>query len=128
MKQCKIVLVLFLVISGVHVNAQKDSLLNKGFVKLFNEKNWEGWDLKLRSGDSEKAKEVYAIEEGIVHVFKHMPDSLNFLPYRDYINHEIFQTTDGKHDYPTWMYPTKNQPVVKGALVFLGKVFCKNQK
>ena len=40
-----------------------------GFEKLFNGKNWEGWDLKLRSGDAEMARKVYAIEDGMVHVF-----------------------------------------------------------
>ncbi|XMO85357.1 DUF1080 domain-containing protein [Algibacter sp. AS12] len=50
---------------------------NDGFVKIFNGENWDGWHLKLRNGDEEMAKEVYAIEDGLVHVFKDMPDSLN---------------------------------------------------
>ena len=40
-----------------------------GFVPLFNGKNWDGWHLKIRSGDEEMAKKVYAIEDGVVHVF-----------------------------------------------------------
>ena len=40
-----------------------------GFVTLFNGGNWDGWHLKIRSGDEELAKKVYAIEDGMVHVF-----------------------------------------------------------
>ncbi|WP_165730769.1 DUF1080 domain-containing protein [Polaribacter sp. 20A6] len=63
-------------ITGV-INAQSNPLSNKGFKKIFNEENWDGWHLKLRNGDEEMAKEVFAIENGKVHVFKNMPDSLN---------------------------------------------------
>lgn len=56
---------------------KKNILSNEGFVDLFNGKNWDGWYLKLRNGDEEMAKKVYAIEDGIVHVFKDMPDSLD---------------------------------------------------
>ncbi|MDA7916846.1 DUF1080 domain-containing protein [Opitutaceae bacterium] len=40
-----------------------------GFVKLFNGKNWDGWYLKLKSGDEALAHQVFAIDEGVVHVF-----------------------------------------------------------
>ena len=40
-----------------------------GFVKLFNGKNWDGWHLKIRSGNAELAEKVFAIEDGIVHIF-----------------------------------------------------------
>lgn len=56
---------------------EKNPLSNDGFVKIFNGKNWDGWYFKLRNGDQEMANEVYAIDEGAVHVFKDMPDSLN---------------------------------------------------
>lgn len=56
---------------------KKDYLSNEGFVDLFNGKNWDGWYLKLRNGDEEMAKKVYAIEDGMVHVFKNSPDSLD---------------------------------------------------
>jgi len=59
------------------LTAQKDPLSNKGFKKIFNGKNWDGWHLKLRNEDAEMAKKVYAIEKKGVHVFKDMPDSLN---------------------------------------------------
>jgi Domain of Unknown Function (DUF1080) len=45
------------------------------FVTLFNGKNWDGWHLKIKSGDSLLANKVYAIENGMVHVFKDFKDS-----------------------------------------------------
>ena len=39
------------------------------FIQLFNGKDWTGWYLKIRSGDSLLAEKVYAIEDGMVHVF-----------------------------------------------------------
>ncbi|MFC1760548.1 family 16 glycoside hydrolase [Planctomycetota bacterium] len=43
--------------------------IDQGFVKLFNGQNWDGWDLKIKSGDAELAKKLYAIEDGMVHIF-----------------------------------------------------------
>lgn len=57
--------------------AQDSRSKEDGFVDLFNGKDWDGWNLKLRNGDAEMAKKVYAIEDGMVHVFKDFPDSLN---------------------------------------------------
>ncbi len=57
--------------------AQGSTSKEDGFVDLFNGKDWDGWNLKLRNGDLEMAKKVYAIEDGVVHVFKDFPDSLN---------------------------------------------------
>jgi len=71
-----IALAMLIFISGVS-NAQSNSKEKKGFTKIFNEKNWNGWHLKLRNGDAEMAKKIYAIEKKAVHVFKDMPDSLN---------------------------------------------------
>lgn len=42
---------------------------NKGFKTIFNGKNWDGWYLKIKSGDEAMAKKVFAIEDGMVHVF-----------------------------------------------------------
>lgn len=56
----------------------KKSSKNEGFVDLFNGKNWDGWYLKIRSGDAEQANEVFAIEDGVIHVYKHMADSTDF--------------------------------------------------
>ncbi|AWV97651.1 3-keto-disaccharide hydrolase [Arcticibacterium luteifluviistationis] len=73
------------------VTAQKKHKSEKGFVQIFNGKNFDGWYLKLRNGDEEMAKEVYAIENGMVHVFKHMPDSLN-LNTGENATHGLFYT------------------------------------
>ena len=35
----------------------------EGFKPLFSGKNFDGWHLKLRTGDEELAKKVYAIEQ-----------------------------------------------------------------
>jgi hypothetical protein len=74
----KVLLIVVLIIANtMFLNAQNNPTSNKGFVKLFNGKNFDGWHLKLRNGDSAMAKKVYAIENGKIHVFKDMPDSLN---------------------------------------------------
>lgn len=62
-----------------------------GFVKLFNGKNFDGWHLKLKNGDGALAKKVYAIENGMVHVFKDFPDSLN-LNTGENATHGLFYT------------------------------------
>ncbi|WP_066219965.1 3-keto-disaccharide hydrolase [Formosa haliotis] len=72
-----ILLVLILTFNTKVLNAQSKSIDNQGFEPIFNGENWDGWHLKLRNGDAEMAKKVYAIEDGVVHVFKHMLDSLN---------------------------------------------------
>ncbi|WP_185154194.1 family 16 glycoside hydrolase [Fulvivirga sp. M361] len=54
-----------------------ESRYTDGFQTIFNGKNFEGWYLKLRNGDEEMAKNVFAIDDGAVHVFKDFPDSLN---------------------------------------------------
>jgi len=40
-----------------------------GFKKIFNGENFDGWYLKLRNGDEALAKKVFAIKDGMVHVF-----------------------------------------------------------
>ncbi|MCG9792844.1 3-keto-disaccharide hydrolase [Flavobacterium algicola] len=60
-------------ISSVAQSNQKDK---DGFVKIFNGEDFEGWHLKLRNNDDEMAKNIYAIEDGMIHVFKNAKDSL----------------------------------------------------
>lgn len=50
------------------------------FVPLFNGKNLEGWYLKIKSGDAELAKEVFAVDtvDANIHVFKDFPDKYEF--------------------------------------------------
>ncbi|MDW5289700.1 DUF1080 domain-containing protein [Formosa sp. PL04] len=42
---------------------------DEGFKTIFNGKNLDGWYLKIRSGDEALAKKVFAIEDGMIHVF-----------------------------------------------------------
>ncbi|MGQ1909151.1 3-keto-disaccharide hydrolase [Marinifilum sp. RC60d5] len=69
--------ILLVMIFSIVAKAQNTVQTNDGFVKLFNGENWDGWHLKLRNGDEEMAKKVYAIEDGMVHVFKNFQDSID---------------------------------------------------
>ena len=62
-----------------------------GFVSLFNGKDWTGWNLKIRSGDEELAKKVFAIENGMVHVFKNFPENYE-LNTKKNSTHGLFYT------------------------------------
>ncbi|MDW5290768.1 DUF1080 domain-containing protein [Formosa sp. PL04] len=80
------------------VHGQSDPLSDTGFVEIFNGENWDGWHLKLRNGDAEMAKEVFAIENEEVHVFKDMPDSLN-LSTGENATHGLFYTNKEYSNY-----------------------------
>lgn len=67
------ILALFFLIVTTSNYASAQQKDNDGFVSLFNGKNLDGWYLKIRSGDAELAKKVYAVEDGTVHVFKDFP-------------------------------------------------------
>jgi len=71
----KLSIVLIILLFVGSVRAQESTHSKKGFVPLFNGKDWTGWDLKLRCGDAELAKQVYAIENGMIHVYKDFPDT-----------------------------------------------------
>ncbi|WP_373519354.1 DUF1080 domain-containing protein [Pricia sp.] len=58
-------------------SAQNKPSIEEGFTTLFNGENWDGWYLQLRNGDDKMAKKVFAIEDGMVHVFNDTPDSLD---------------------------------------------------
>lgn len=91
MKKELVTLGILVIFSSIFLNAQTSPTSDKGFVKLFNGENFDGWHLKLKNGDSDMAKKVYAIENGQVHVFKHMPDSLNLNTDRN-DTHGLFYT------------------------------------
>ncbi|WP_276166041.1 hypothetical protein [Zobellia alginiliquefaciens] len=76
MRNHRLLLICVTLIVNVGIsNGQNQKKFENGFIQLFNGENFDGWHLKLRNGDSAKAKEVYTIEDGMVHVFKCMPDS-----------------------------------------------------
>ncbi len=62
-----------------------------GFVSLFNGKDLNNWDLKIRSGDAEMAKKVFAIDDGMVHVFKDFPPDYKLNTGRN-LTHGLFYT------------------------------------
>ncbi|MEM9337999.1 MAG: DUF1080 domain-containing protein [Bacteroidota bacterium] len=64
---------------------------DNGFKKIFNGKDLDGWYLKLKSGDEELAKKVYAVEKGTVHVFNDsFPDQYEL--NGDNATHGLFYT------------------------------------
>lgn len=63
------------------------------FKTLFNGSDWTGWYLKLRSGDSLQASKVFAIEDGIIHVFNdEFPDSMDVGVGTKCLTHGMFFT------------------------------------
>ena len=62
-------LVVLCLITGIVTNTSAQKKSKDGYVSLFNGKNLDGWYAKIRSGDAELANKVYAVEDGMVHVF-----------------------------------------------------------
>ncbi|MBC6994242.1 DUF1080 domain-containing protein [Neolewinella lacunae] len=58
-------------------SAKLSTTSESGFVDLFNGKDLDNWNLKIRNGDAAEAKRIFAVSDGMVHVFKDHPDSLN---------------------------------------------------
>jgi len=50
-------------------NTEPDTKNEKGFVSIFNGKNFDGWYLKVKNNDGALAKKVFTAKDGIVHVF-----------------------------------------------------------
>ncbi|WP_319501878.1 DUF1080 domain-containing protein [uncultured Draconibacterium sp.] len=89
------IVALIVLSSTAPLSAQK----NKGFVKLFNGENWDGWHLKLKNGDDALAEKVYAIEDGMVHVFNdQFPDEYN-LNTGENATHGLFYTNKNYSKY-----------------------------
>lgn len=70
--------ILLAIVFSLNSVAQEGKSKEEGFVKLFNGENWDGWHFKLKSEDEDLALKVFAIEDGMVHVFKDFPDSSGF--------------------------------------------------
>ncbi len=69
----KLVLAIVILTAVSSCKVKQSGTDKDGFTTIFNGKNWDGWYLKLRKSDSTLAKEVFTIENGIVHVFKTVP-------------------------------------------------------
>lgn len=69
---------------------------NDGFRQLFNGKDWDGWYLKLKSGDTHQAYEVFTIEDdGVIHVFNDsFPDSMDVGPGTKCLTHGMMFTKE----------------------------------
>ena len=67
-----IVLITLAFLQGADTENQGD-----GYTTLFNGEDFDGWYLKIRSGDSIEAAKVFQVSEGLVHVFKDHPDSFS---------------------------------------------------
>ena len=61
------------------------------FTPLFNGENLDGWYTKIKSGDAALANKVFAVEEGMVHVFNdEFPDKYELKGNND--THGLFYT------------------------------------
>ncbi|PQJ76599.1 3-keto-disaccharide hydrolase [Polaribacter glomeratus] len=67
-----IVAIILITISACKMQQTKADMT--GFVSLFNGENWEGWYLKIRNNDADLANKVFQIENGMIHVFKEVPE------------------------------------------------------
>lgn len=82
-------------VSGMAASAE----LEEGFETIFNGKDFDGWHLKIRSGDDELAKKVYAIEDGLIHVFNDtFPDEYNLNVGKN-DTHGLFYTNKSYTNY-----------------------------
>jgi hypothetical protein len=74
----KLALVLVLLTAGIIISCSntQNKTTDDGFTVLFNGEDFDGWYLKIRNGDSILAKQVFTADNGMVHVFKDLPDSL----------------------------------------------------
>jgi hypothetical protein len=79
------------IIFNIGCSVSKNTISKDGFTTLFNGKNWDGWYLKIKSGDSILAKKVYAIDHGMVHVFKDFKDSTELNTGKN-LTHGLFYT------------------------------------
>ena len=66
----KLALIVFMNLLIISACKVSQNTASDGFSSLFDGKNWDGWNLKIKSGDSLLAQKVYAIENGIIHIFK----------------------------------------------------------
>jgi hypothetical protein len=67
--------ILMVLLPANNIYGQSKTSANYEFESIFNGQNWDGWYLKIRDGNEALAKKVFSIEDGMVHVFKNMPDS-----------------------------------------------------
>lgn len=89
----------FILLIGLTQCSPKNQALDEeGFVQLFNGKNFDGWYLKIRSGNDSLAQKVFTVDEdsGWVHVFRDLPDSFELNTGKSY-THGLFYTNDSTY-------------------------------
>ncbi len=75
----------------ISCSSEKSPYDDSNFTTIFNGENFDGWYLKIRSGDAELAKKLYAIEDGEIHIFNDdFPD--NYELRGDCATHGLFYT------------------------------------
>lgn len=73
-----------------------------GFIKLFNGKDFTGWERQIRNGDQEMANRVFTVgENGTVHVFKDFPDGFELNTGKSY-THGMMWTE--RKDYSRYIF------------------------
>jgi len=71
-------LVALLLSAATYMNADTDPTSAEGYEMIFNGENLDGWYIKLKNDDEELGKKVFAVEDGMVHVFNDaFPDEYN---------------------------------------------------
>ena len=95
MKQTKYTQIVTLIIAfSLSIGACKtpqNATTNDGFTAIFNGKNWDGWHLKIRNGDSVLVQKLFAIEKGTVHAFRDFKDSMELNTGKN-TTHAMFYT------------------------------------
>lgn len=86
--------VLVLITFSSCANKQKDD----GFVELLNGKNWDGWHLKIRSGDQAMAEKIFTIEDDVIHAYKYLEDSAD-MNTGENATHGLFYTNKSYSKY-----------------------------
>ena len=72
----KVLVVALLLLFGCQLQAQSSKVSDDGFKTIFNGENFDGWYLKIRANNDSLAQKVFAIEDGMVHVFNdEFPDN-----------------------------------------------------
>ncbi|MFI3259738.1 MAG: DUF1080 domain-containing protein [Rikenellaceae bacterium] len=70
MKTKTLLLLSFLAFFGASCNSlSSEKYKDDDFTHIFNGENLDGWYLKIRSGDEELAKKIFAVEESMIHIF-----------------------------------------------------------
>jgi len=95
----KVLVVALLLLFGCQLQAQSSKVSDDGFKTIFNGENFDGWYLKIRANNDSLAQKVFAIEDGMVHVFNdEFPDNYK-LNTKENDTHGLFYTKKSYSKY-----------------------------